>query len=448
LLYITIKLSSRGNLGDNAENKNRLSLEENLSVFSQTAATASSSKGARAIPQEPDVLDQCYNCSIMTSRKCSICNKDFYCSDYCQDKRSGSHLFTCTKRPLTSADYLFKWLIEDLLPKDEDVLEDFGFNQLTSFADQCKLFGLYRGMCLSEKVTVEDFHKWQVEGSLVANIKEFYYQIPETHRGGYFPWFLKHTHILERRITSKEATENTIATFYDQARSYLDSEDQHKTPQELKPDAKADCYHMLALNLHMAYPHPIEHNWYTFGFCTCRGEHEEGELGGLYQRLLLGDKLFEDVMPKWHFRTLGRCKFQTATFTEFWHSYQSGTLIQLMDSKGLKGFRSGFPFLEEFLSVPPSGPHLSVWDLKQFIAINDPAEHPPIPALQVDYGFMNCRTFEETCILMEIYKRLLQKADPLELHKACLAGKLFVFARRFHTMDEGHRRLMENLYPL
>ena len=382
----------------------------------------------------------------MTSRNCSICGKDYYCSELCQDKRSGPHLFTCTKRPLTSADYLYRCIAEDVLPEDEDVLEHFGFNHLTSFADRCKLLGLYKGLYLSDKVTEEDIHKWQVEGTLVANIKEFFYQIPETHRGGYFPWFLKNTHILERCVTEKEAIENMAATFYDQARSYLDSEDQHKNPKELEPEAKAHCYNMLAATLHMAHPHPVEYNWYTFGFCTCRGELEENWLGGLYQRLLLGDKLFEDVMAmaNWH----PSRKSQTATFTEFWHSYQSGTLIQLIDSKGLKESRLGFPFLEEFLSVPPSGPHPSVWDLKQFIAINNPAEYPPIPALQVDYGFMNCQTFEETCVLMEIYKRLLQKANPLELHKACLAGKLFVFAQKFHAMEEGHKKLMKNFYPL
>lgn len=157
---------------------------------------------------------------------------------------------------------------------------------------------------------------------------------------------------------------------------------------------------------------------------------------------------FEDVRTNQHYQTLGRHKFQPATFTEFWHSYQSGTLIQLMDSKGLEEFRSDFPFLEAFISVPPSGPHPCVWNLKQFIAINDPAEYRPIPALQLDYGFVNCQTFEEICIVMEIYKRLLQNADPLELHKACLAGKLFVFAQKYHAMDEDHRRLMKNVYTL
>lgn len=424
-----------------------------MSTF-DTVASTSSSKDAFTIPEEPEEDGECFNCPTITSRKCSVCNKDLYCSERCQDQRRGSHLFTCTKRPITSADYLFRCIADDVLPDDEDVCEKFGFNQLSSFADQSNLLGLYKGLYLSERIIEEDIHKWQVEGTLVANIKEYYYQIPENYRGGYFPWFLKHTHILEKTVTSEEATKTIVATWYDQAKSYLDSEDQQKNPKELKPDAKAHCYHMLAGILHMAHPHPIEENWFRFGFCTCRGEREEQRLGGLYQELLVGDKLFEDVMTDLHYQTplAGRHhKFQPATFTEFWQAYQSGTLIQLMDSTLRKDSRSDLPFLEAFLSIPPAGPHPSVWRLKQFIAINDPAEHPPLPALQWDYGFGNCQTFEEICILIEIYKRLLQQnaaVDPLELHKACLAGKLFAFAQKYHKMDENHRRLMKNSYPL
>jgi hypothetical protein len=125
----------------------------------------------------------------MTSPPCSVCNKDLYCSESCETKRSGPHVFTCTKRPLTSADYLYRNIGQDTIPEEEDVLEDFGFNHLTSFADRSKLLGLYKGLYLSDEIPVEDIHKWQVEGSLVANIKRYFYQILETHRGGYFHGF-------------------------------------------------------------------------------------------------------------------------------------------------------------------------------------------------------------------------------------------------------------------
>ncbi|KNG83331.1 hypothetical protein ANOM_008385 [Aspergillus nomiae NRRL 13137] len=420
----------------------RWSLEEEASKYQGSRLNVQPNAG-NATRSHAEYRGECYTCSGDTSRRCSLCQKDFYCSQLCEDKRSGRHLFTCTKRPLTSADFLYRNIEKDRLPEEEEVCSDFGFNYFDSFADKSKLLGLYKGLWLAE-IPVEDINKWQVEGSLVANIKEHFYQIPERYRGGYFPWFLEHTQCLDKPITEEEAAQRTVATFFDKARSYLDKEDQYKHYKQLEPEAKRDCFYMLAQTLHMANPDPIETNWFNFGFCTCDDEYKERSLGGLYQRLLVGDKLYDDVPTR-----MPRMKdVQTATFTEFWKAYELGTMIQLMDSKGLGRARFQFPFLEEFFSSPPCGPHLSVWSLKQFLAINNPAEFPPIPAISVDYGFGNCETFTETCTLMEIYRRLLGDASPLDLHGACIAGKLFEFAERFHKMDQSHRRLMKNFYPL
>ncbi|TGO12411.1 hypothetical protein BTUL_0089g00480 [Botrytis tulipae] len=160
-------------------------------------------------------------------------------------KTNGSHLFTCAKRPLTSADYLYRNIVRDTVPDEEDVLEDFGFNRLVSFADRCKLLGLYKGLWLGD-VPVEDIHRWQVEGTLIANIKKYFYQINEANRGGYFPWFLGNLHILEKPLTQEDSNQNILATFYDQAKAYLDEEDQHKQPSQLEPEAKMQCYELLA----------------------------------------------------------------------------------------------------------------------------------------------------------------------------------------------------------
>ncbi|KAF2806940.1 uncharacterized protein BDZ99DRAFT_573630 [Mytilinidion resinicola] len=382
-----------------AEAFKRMTLEETQSISHMPTTTSLSEDTWLGYHQELDEeLGECRHCDRTTSRKCSVCNKDFYCSELCEQKRSGYHLFTCARRPLTSADFLWRFLVRDELPTDADteVFEDFGFSHLPSFADRSKLLGLYQGLYLLGEVTAEDLHKWRTEGTLIANIKAFYYRIPEASRGGYFPWFLKHTHILESPISGKEAAESMITTFFDQACTYLDPEDQGKKPQELKPDAKAACYIMLAEVLHMGHPNPIEENYYLHG-------------------ILAGVR-------------------------------ESGSLIKLMDSHGLKG--PSFRHLESFLSVPPSGPHKSVWGLKQFLAISQPTEYPPDASIRFDYGFKNCRNFEETCTLMEIYKQLLQQADPLDLHEACLAGKLFEFAEKFHKIKEEWRRLMETMYPL
>ena len=353
-------------------------------------------------------------------------------------------MFTCSKRPLTSADYLWKSLAEDLIPEDDDVLKDFGFNNVLSAGHMSNLLGVYKGLYLSDKFTAEDIHKWRIGGILIDKIKDFYYTIPESCRGLYFPWFLKNLHVLERPMTKDESLQELIATFYDKARPYLDIDDRHKTARDLEPEAKGSCYNLLAGILRRFTPNPIEENWYSFGFVTCYDQCEESKLVTLYKLLLtksdgsLFDELYErrrDVAPP-------------ATFTEFWKAYEVGTLIQLIDSKGLKEQRSSLPFLEGFLSVPPTGPHPSVWSLKRFLEINNPIDRPPFPSVSVDYGFINCHTFEDICILMEIYREVLRTANPLELHQACVAGDLFQFASDYVRMEERWKSLMTNPYPL
>ena len=329
------------------------------------------------------------------------------------------------------------------MPQEEDVLEDFGFNSVL-IQDRVYLLGVYGGLYLSGKFSAEDIHEWRVRGILVDKIKEFYYSIPENSRGQYFPWYLKNFHLLERPMTKYEAEQRLIATFYDKARPYLDIEDRNKTARDLKPEAKGTSYNLLAEVLLRISPHPTEMNWYSFGFVTCRGQGEESVLVDIYQLLLTES----DGSFFYNFHNRRRGVIQPATFTQFWQAYEAGTLIQLMHSKGLKELQSQLPFLEGFLSVPPAGPRPSVWGLKQFLEISDPMDYPPIPSVNFDYGFINCRTFEETCTLMEIYGTVLKTANPLELHQACLAGDLFRFASGYVRMEERWRSLIGNCYPL
>ena len=330
------------------------------------------------------------------------------------------------------------------MPQEEDVLEDFGFNNLLFSGDQPYLLGVYRGLYLSDNFSAEDIHEWRVGGILVDKIKEFYYRIPENRRGTYFHWFLKNSHILEHPMTYYEAQEKLIATFYDKATPYLEAEDRDKTARDMKPRAKGASYYLLAGMLLRMRPNPIDENWYSFGFVTCRGEDEESALLELYQLLLTES----DGSFFYEFHNRHRGVFPPVPFTQFWKAHEAGTLIQLMDSKGLKKLRSRLPFLEGFLSAPPAGPHPSVWNLKRFLEIDDPMDYPPVPSVRCDYGFLNCDTFEETCILMEIYGRVLKTANPLALHQACIAGKLFEFASGYVRMEERWRPLMWNPYPL
>lgn len=80
------------------------------------------------------------------TRRLSICSKGFFFSDLCKDKRSGSQLFTCSKCLFPSSDYLWKSLAEDVIPQSEDVLEDFGFNNVLFGRDRTYLLGVYGGL--------------------------------------------------------------------------------------------------------------------------------------------------------------------------------------------------------------------------------------------------------------------------------------------------------------
>ncbi|EAT78007.1 hypothetical protein SNOG_14467 [Parastagonospora nodorum SN15] len=231
--------------------------------------------------------------------------------------------FTCSRRPLTLADYLWDSLVKDHMPSDEDVLEDFGFNN--------------------------------------------------THRGRYFPWFLENLHVLDQPISKEEAQQKLVVTFYDKAKPYLDVEDRSKVFGDLKPQAQRHSYHLLAEMQHRWSPNPVEENWYSFGFVTCRNRSEERTLLGLYQLLLIPND--ESSLYRIHNRQQGT--MPPVPFTEFWKAYESKSLIMLMDAKGLREVRSRLPFLEVFLSAPTSIIRPSVWDLKQFLEIRNPVENPP-----------------------------------------------------------------------
>lgn len=78
----------------------------------------------------------------------------------------------------------------------------------------------------------------------------------------------------------------------------------------------------------------------------------------------------------------------------------------------------------------------------------DLATHPPIPTITCDYGFANCNTLEDKCTLVEIYRQVLGRANPMDLHQACITGRLFWFASAFLEMDQEYNLLLRNPYPL
>ncbi|KAF9499278.1 hypothetical protein BDN71DRAFT_1503317 [Pleurotus eryngii] len=167
----------------------------------------------------------------------------------------------------------------------------------------------------------------------------------------------------------------------------------------------------------------------TFGLCACTCEEEESILGRRWQDLL-----------------------SKSTFNELCQAYDSGSILSLFRTKKIL---VPTPTIEEFLKG--SNSLYSVWKLKQFVLGTDDSVLRTPRSVWVDYGFINCASDTERLHLKSIYKSVFQSTkypnmDPLELHQACISGKLFDFVGQFYTFKEKRRnqytRLFENPYPL
>jgi hypothetical protein len=147
---------------------------------------------------------------------------------------------------------------------------------------------------------------------------------------------------------------------------------------------------------------------------------EEANLGGLYQILIVGDKLSRF----WHSLQI---ESNVCTFDEFWKAFNVGKVVELMDAKGLRDLRMRMApcHFDIFMSACPGQSRISVWRLKWFL-VDDRMVDPEKPVV-ADYGFYNCKTLIEKYDLKNVYKKVLENADPLELHKACIQGTLFEF---------------------
>ncbi|KAJ6096699.1 hypothetical protein N7486_007445 [Penicillium sp. IBT 16267x] len=99
---------------------------------------------------------------------------------------------------LSSAQSLYESIVWDFMPTNPRVLADFGFDKLATHREKSHLVRIYQGLRLLQ-ISADELQIWLVEGSLYANIKQAYCQVPESQRGLYFAWFLEHTWALEKR---------------------------------------------------------------------------------------------------------------------------------------------------------------------------------------------------------------------------------------------------------
>ena len=395
--------------------------DEHLPGFQDHLPTIDPSTINPSVQGENLIEDDCFVCMRMTVRRCSSCNKYPLCSMSCEREFDyAPHTISCpgTKRPIDSTDYLCLAVLEDTLPDDPKTCDDFGFSHFWDSKDRSHLFGLYVGLMNYIKVPSRTVARWLEEGTLNENIVRNYEVIPERYRGDYYPWFLKNRHIIEQGVDKNDL----FTRFVGKVEPYLDEGDKMINLGNCQPKHKRQGYYMFVSGLNHNYPDISCEEWYLFGFCTTVEDHSENLLGGLYGNLI------------------PQCRF-----TEFWQAYAQGKLIDLMDRKGLGEHRQQFRHLDLFLSTSPDGSKHSVWSLVLFCR-GEEKEAPRI--LLADYGFINCETALDRMQLKDTYKLLLQKCDPLELHKACIEGNIYQFARKHMELGKLSQRLMKNFYPL
>ena len=388
---------------------------------------------------------QCRSCEEKREGRwrCSGCNsKVVYCSKACQIANWPCHIFDCYAyrgKTVPSAYHLARACFRDLLPIDEQTLEDYGFNRAYTPFNKTMLMGLYQGLFGYFEINPKMVLTWKREGILIQEIKKVFERNPPQNRGQYYPWFLEHQDLLD---PLQEPSIKVMEDFHLEAamrawqhiggRPLLNGTalEDINFEKATWPERKRDCFDLCVLVLSGSHPNPSLRIWLSFGFCTTQNQFDEMQLGIAYRTLVM------------------KCSFE-----EFYQAYDSCSLIQLFSSKNINLESCGL-HLADFLANSPRM-NKSVWSLKQFVEA-DELDGVPVPSVRVDYGFFNCQNKEEEVQLKEVYKKVFDEnsdGDPLKLHKACIQGKIYDYVRmtlKLKKRDQSSlfRRLMRNIYPL
>ena len=104
------------------------------------------------------MVKTCHNChthyldfySEPKLKRCSGCQKVYYCSSTCQKEDWVCHIFDCkSRRPINTADYLALAVYQNLLPEHPQTCADYGFDRALMGEEKSKLLGLYIGMSIT-----------------------------------------------------------------------------------------------------------------------------------------------------------------------------------------------------------------------------------------------------------------------------------------------------------
>lgn len=414
-------------------------------------------------------------CDKVTSRRCSHCGGALFCSQACELKMCLSHLLKCNMRQVTSADYLFEDVLADEPFTDPQLRQDYWFDRCETKFEESHLRGVFAGLVHyhPNRITREELHQWRSDPGgnpyLVAKIVNKFEELSDNNRGRYFPWFLRHRAIFElpdghHAIPRAPSPTTEALNIEARARQYLAPEDQHKDFKEFTPFAKRHCFGFYAMAVNHSRPPPLnrEHcRWFDFGFVVCHDQHEEEELGSMYDEMLCGSMYHEEYAQSIGSSTMGkwaRKRDPTCSFDEFWKAWESGVLTTIFkkhwpDSRtentatctwlGPDLITRLYAFLEA------ETPRPSIWSLLHFLAMEDVSVEfaaPGIAQAARDYGFSEQLDARTTLELRLFYGLLLKKAEPLTVHRERMEGNMVQFAEgHVETITPGVMKLLQGL---
>ncbi|EWG51744.1 hypothetical protein FVEG_10634 [Fusarium verticillioides 7600] len=208
-------------------------------------------------------ISSCTTCFDKTTRRCSYCRQGRFCNKRCERRMPLSHLLKCNMRQVTSADYLYQDVREDIIPTDSQVRQDYWFDRCQSSYEESHLAGLFAGLLRYHHfpITREELHQWKSDSGdneyLVKRIVEKFEELPKGGTGRYFAWFLRHRNRFElpdghESIPQRPSPEMQAKNMRDKAWKYLAPEDQNKDFEDLSPFAKMHCFAFYSITIESA----------------------------------------------------------------------------------------------------------------------------------------------------------------------------------------------------
>ncbi|CAE6437777.1 unnamed protein product [Rhizoctonia solani] len=372
---------------------------------------------------------KCDNCERETPSlsPCSNCHKAWYCSNQCLENNWRIHRLHCLDRnELTSADRLALAASKDSLPRDTDVLKDFGFLRAHIPSSREHLLDLFRGIFNQGGIDPRVVHQFMLDGRLVDCIKTFYEAIPEANRGECYSWFLMNHHLLMpppfHDASYEVLDDNALQhAWWFIGGSAADTLVEIKSRIQAWSEDKHRCFKFIQLLLRAGFQlTPDRPEWLQFGFCGCKSDAEQTRLWVAYLKIV-----------------------RTVTFDQFYNAYSKSSLPTLFSTHGLPITN---PFVLDILGGVPRQTK-SIWNLKQFALGYYQQLTVPV---SIDYGFSNCEDEETIYSLQQVYRRIFVEAgvNPLKLHEACLQGNLFEYAKQLTRIDPKFAPLMRNVHSV